>query len=249
MLISNPINIANIIAGLIAIVVGTLIVFKNKKEILNQYFFISLFAWGISFIFNALTFVYTDPETIGVQILRDFATGAGSVAAFFLFITALILLKGPHFLSKLYILLPIYFVMVVNTAVGCIFDHVVFDDELGIGVKTTQEPWVKIFIYIIPVLMISIAIGIFIKIRAESTDAVVRRRISFFILGFAFIVIGTFVFATSGIIEQLIGTLNTTIEYLIWVLAEIFWASSPILLLIGFHVKTTVVQEGLPASE
>jgi len=249
MLISNPINIANIIAGLIAIVVGILIVFKNKKEILNQYFFISLFLWGISFIFNALTFVYTDPETVGVQIIRDFATGAGSVAAFFLFMTALVLLKGPHFLAKLYVLVPIYVVMIVNTAVGLIFDHVVFDDELGVGVKTTQEPWVMIFIYIIPVLMISSAVGIFIKIRTESTDSVVRRRILFFILGFSFLVIGTFVFAIGGIIEQLTGTLNTTIEYLIWILAEIFWASSPILLLVGFHVKTTVVQDGLSASE
>lgn len=238
MLFNNPINYANIIAGTIAAVVGLLIFLKNKREVLNQFFFASLFAWGISFVFNALTFVYTDYEKFGAQILRDFATGAGSVAAFLLFMSALVLLKGPHFLSKWYVMIPIVAVMMANTIVGCLYDHVVFDDEIGIGVKTTQEPWVMIFIYVIPMLMISSAVGIFIKIRFESTDILVKRRILFFILGFTFIVIGSLTYAIGGIIEQFIGSLNVYIEYAIWILAEVFWSVSPILCLIGFYVKT-----------
>ncbi|MHA1244238.1 MAG: hypothetical protein ACTSP7_06640 [Candidatus Heimdallarchaeota archaeon] len=243
MLFNNPINYANIIAGTIAAVVGLLIFLKNKKDVLNQFFFVSLFAWGVSFVFNALTFVYTDPDAIGVEIFRDIATGAGSVAAFLLFASALVLLKGPHFISKWHVMIPFVVVMMVNTIIGCLFDEVVFDNEIGVGVKTTQDPWVMIFIYIIPMLMISSAVGIFIKIRTESSDKLVRRRILFFILGFSFLVCGTIVFALGGIVEHFIGSLNVFVEYLVWILAEIFWASSPIFLLVGFYVKTQVEEE------
>ncbi len=243
MLFNNPINYANIIAGAITAIVGLLIFLKNKKEVLNQFFFISLLSWGISLVFNALTFVYTDYTKYGAQAMRDMTTGAGSIAAFLLFATALVMLKGPHFIAKWYVLIPLVVVMMTNTIIGILFDKVVFDDEIGVGVKTTQAPWVMIFIYVIPVLMIIAAVGIFIKIRTESTDEIVRRRILFFSLGFSFFVIGMFIYAISGIIEQLTGSVTPTAELLSWIIAEVFWCVSPFLLLFGFYVKTLTEEE------
>ncbi|MHA1500461.1 MAG: hypothetical protein ACTSSB_01330 [Candidatus Heimdallarchaeota archaeon] len=163
--------------------------------------------------------------------------------------TALVMLKGPHFIRKWFVFIPISAVMITNTVIGCLFDNVVFDDELGIGVKTTQAPWVMIFIYVIPMLMIVSAVGIFIKTRSESSDIIVRRRILFFSLGFSFLVIGSLVYALGGLIEQYTGKLDPIGEYAFWILAEIFWVSSSILTLVGFYIKKPLEQEELPTND
>jgi hypothetical protein len=56
----------------------------------------------------------------------------------------------------------------------------------------------------------------------------------YFILGFTFIIFGVVVFGISGLVEQLI--VETALEYLFWIVAELFWVTAPILMIVGFNI-------------
>ncbi len=238
MFASNPINFVNVIAGIVAIGVGIGILQKDVRATLNLLFFYSLNAWGLSLVLNGLNFLYKHP-LIGANLIRDVVTGTGSIASFLIFATAFSMFKGEHYLKKWYINFPLIIIAFSNTIVGAVFDHVVYDSDdgvtdLGTGIKTTQEPWVMIFLYLIPVIMIILAIVYFMKTRKEVDDSLIKRRILYFILGFTFIIIGVFIFGISGIIEQLI--MNTPWEFIFWIFAELFWVTAPILMFIGFSI-------------
>lgn len=238
MFAQNPINIANVVAGFVALIVGVLILRKDARSTLNLLFFYSLSAWGISLILNGLNFLYKHPTT-GANVIRDFVSGAGSIASFFIFATAFSMYKGEHYLKKWYVNFPLIILMVVNTTIGAIYDKVVYDSDdgvtdLGLGVKTTQELWVMIFLYLIPTILIVLAIIYFAKTRKEVEDPLIKKRILFFILGFTFIIFGVLIFAISGVIEQLI--FGTPWEFIFWIFAELCWITGPILMLIGFNL-------------
>jgi len=238
MFASNPINFINVIAGIVALIVSLLILQKDMRSTLNLLFFYSLSTWGFMLVLNGLTFLYKHP-TVGANIIRDFVVGAGSVASFLIFATAFSMFKGEHYLKKWYVNFPLIVIMIANTTLGVIFDRVVYDSDdgvtdLGIGVKTTQELWVMIFIYLIPTIMIFSAIVYFAKTRKEVEDPLIKKRILLFILGFTFIIFGVFIFAINGVIEQLIT--GTAWEFIFWIFAELCWVTAPILMFIGFNI-------------
>ncbi len=238
MLFNNPLNYANIITGLIAIVVSFLILVKDIKAFLNILFSSSLFFWGISLLLNGLTFLFTEP-TAGANLIRDFVTGSASVAAFLIFATAFSMFHGEHYLKKWYLFLPLIACTLVNTIIGSYFDSVVWDSEDGLpttdGIKTTQAPWVMIFIYLIPTIVICLAIFFFIMTRKEVEDPLIKKRILYFILGFTFIVAGVLPYALGGIYEQIFSQESITLEYVGWIIAEAFWVVAPVLMLVGFY--------------
>ncbi|NHJ32763.1 MAG: hypothetical protein FK732_07865 [Asgard group archaeon] len=238
MFASNPINYVNVIAGIVAIIVSILILMKDVRATLNLLFFYSLLAWGVSLVLNGLNFLYKHPIT-GAKIIRDVVSGAGSVGSFLIFATAFSMYKGEHYLKKWYVNFPLVIVAFANTVVGLVFDTVVYDSDdgvtdLGTGIKTTQEPWVMIFLYLIPIIMISLAIFYFAKTRKEVEDPMIKKRILLFILGFTFIIIGVLIFGAGGIVEQLI--VGTAWEFIIWIFAELFWVTAPILMIVGFNI-------------
>ncbi|MGC9779366.1 MAG: hypothetical protein HZR80_09015 [Candidatus Heimdallarchaeota archaeon] len=239
MLFNNPLNYVNIITGFIAIAVSFLILVKDIKAFLNILFSSALSFWGLSLLLNGLTFLYTEP-TVGANLIRDFVTGTASVAAFLIFATAFSMFHGEHYLKKWYLFLPFIACVLVNTIVGSYFDSVVWDSEDGLptteGIKTTQEPWVMIFIYLIPTIVICFAIFFFIRTRKEVEDPLIKRRILYFILGFTFIVAGVLTYALSGIYEQIFSQESVTFEYIGWIVAEIYWIIGPVLMFVGFNI-------------
>ena len=239
MLFNNPINYANIFSGFVSIVVSFIILFKNRKEILNILFFSSLFCWGISLLLNGFNFLYLHP-VLGAKIIRDFVTSAGSIASFLIFTTALSIYVGGYLLKKYYVIVPIIIIMIINTVIASYFDYVKYDSpndtDIGNGIKTTQEAWVMIFLYVIPVIMICLAIFFFIKTRSMVKEDIIKKRTLFFIFCFVSIIIGVLIYGMGGIIEQVMTDYPMVYEYVIWILAEIFWTIAPILLLVGFFI-------------
>lgn len=238
MFASHPINIINVIAGAVAITVSVLILIKDVRATLNLFFFFSLCAWGFSLVLNGLNFLFKDP-TIGANAVRDFVSGLGSVGAFLIFATAFSMFKGEHYLKKWYVNFPIIILAIANTVVGAIFDKVVYDSEdqtdIGTGIKTTQDaPWVLIFLYLIPVVMIILAIIYFARTRKEVDDPVIKKRILFVILGFTFIVLGVLIFALNGVVDEIYS--DSPWEIVFWIFATFFWITGPILQLIGFNL-------------
>lgn len=235
MYFSNPTNFSYLIGGIAAIIVSILIFTKDIRAPLNVLFATSQFFWGISLLFNALTYLFTSPDQIAVHYFRDISTSSGCVGAFLVFITAFTMYKGLHYLKKWYFIIPIVLICIVDIFIGAIFDHVVTDPDLG-GIKTTQKPWVMIFIYGIPVIMIILANIYFFLTRREVEEQIVKKRILFFILGFSFVILGVLIYALFGILEQIFAFSSTTVEYITWIIASLLWAAAPILMLIGFYI-------------
>ncbi|MHA1556671.1 MAG: hypothetical protein ACTSPM_07005 [Candidatus Heimdallarchaeota archaeon] len=199
MYFSNPTNFAFLIGGIAAIIVSILIFTKDIRAPLNILFASSQFFWGISLLFNALTFVFTSVDQNAVHYFRDISTSSGCVGAFLVFLTAFTMYKGLHYLKKWYFIIPIAIVCIVDVFVGAIFDHVVADDPVVGGIKTTQAPWVMIFIYGIPVVMIILANIYFLLTKREVYEKIVKKRITLFVIGFSLIVLGVLIYALYGI--------------------------------------------------
>ena len=235
MLFNHFANYANLVSGIITIAISLIILFKDLKASVNFLFFLSLFFWGSSLIFNALTFVYSEP-ILTAQIVRDVAIITGVISAGLIFLTAFAIYKGEHILKKWHILLVVFIVIIVSSIIGSIFDHVVIDNETGVGIKTTQKPWVMIFIYIIPIAFIILAEIYFILTYRVIDEEIIKKRILFFILGFICIILGVLSFAAGGIYEQNIGYSLGSLEIIPWIIAELFWTAGPILMLIGFFI-------------
>ncbi|MHA1212737.1 MAG: hypothetical protein ACTSSH_09775 [Candidatus Heimdallarchaeota archaeon] len=236
----NLVNFANIIAGLVAIIVSILILVKDIRASTNILFFVSLFTWGISLVFNGFTFIFEHPTT-GAKIFRDIVSAGGSVASFFIFASAFIMFKGEHYIRKWYFIVPMIVGMIVNTSIVIFFDHVVYDSpdgitDIGEGIKTTQEPWVKIFLYGVPILLISAAIFYFALTRRTVDEKIIKKRILYFILGFSSIILGTVIYAIAGLFEQLSEFASGAFEYLVFILAGLCWTAAPILMFLGFNI-------------
>jgi hypothetical protein len=234
----NPLPIANVIAGSAALIVSFLILFKNFKSIINISFFASFFLWGSSWILMGLLFLYEHP-LYGAELIRDFNVSFGLAAAFGFFVNAFIMYKGEHYFKKWYFSLPILITVAACSIIAAIFDTVVYDSptglDIGTGIKTTQDPWVMIFIYIIPGIMTVLSIIYFILTRVEVTESIIKKRILYFILGFSSIIAGMIVIAISGLVEQLLS-LSETWENVSLLIGFGFWFIGPILCFLGFNI-------------
>jgi hypothetical protein len=238
-LFNNPISYANIIAGSAAIIVSVLILIKDFKSILNINFFLTFLFWGASWVLQGLIFLYKHP-TDGAQIVRDFIVGFGTISAFIFFVTAFIMFNGEHYLKKWYFLLPIILAIIINTIILVQFDHIVYDSpnieiDSGNGIKSTQESWVLIFLFVVPGLMVTLALVYLIKTRIEVDDLLIKRRILFFILGFSFVIIGMLIIGLAGLLDEFFSLIETW-EFVILIAGNVFWFAAPILCFIGFNI-------------
>ncbi|MBN1329371.1 MAG: hypothetical protein JXA54_07850 [Candidatus Heimdallarchaeota archaeon] len=239
MLFNSPINYLSVISGIIALVISFLILIKDIRASLNILFFTSLFFWSLMLIFNGLTFIFKHP-TLGANIIRDCVTSFGSLSAFLIFITSFIMYNGEHYLKKWYFIIPISAITIINSFISSYFDYVVYDSpngiiDLGIGIKTTQAPWVKIFLYGIPLIMILLAIIYLALTRKDVVEIIIKKRILYFIFGFALIIAGILIYGISGLFEQLSLEYQGTFEHIAWISAALCWSLAPILMVIGFY--------------
>ncbi len=230
----NPTNYAYLIGGIVSIIVSILILTKDIRLPLNILLATTLFFFGISLLFNALTYLFTTIDHVGVQIIRDVSTISGGIGSFLAFITAFTMYKGLHYLKKWLFIIPIIVLCIVDVTIGAIFDYVDTDKVLG-GVKTTQPLWVMIFLYGIPVIMLIFSIINFYLTRREVEEQIIKKRILFFILGFFFLILGVLIYAVFGIIEQVFDYQSQTVEYITWIFASLSWCVGPILMLVGFY--------------
>jgi len=191
-------------------------------------------------LFNAFTFIYKHP-TVGANLVRDVVSSSASISAFLILITALGMYKGVHYLRKLYLIIPILVAMFINTFISSYFDKVVYDSDdgitdLGIGIKTTQAPWVKIFLYLVPILVIIIAIIYFLLTLREVTERIIKNRIICFIIGFTLTILGSIIYGGSGLFEQMSSLYQGTFEYIAWISAAVCWSIAPIIMVVGFYL-------------
>ncbi|MBD3192526.1 MAG: hypothetical protein GF308_17940 [Candidatus Heimdallarchaeota archaeon] len=235
----NFINIANLISGVIALSVSVTILQKNIKLLLNQLLGSGMLCWGLSLIFNAITFAFLKPAP-GARIVRNLTTSLAVLSAFLIFSAALSMYKGEFFLKKWYILFPFLLILITNIVIVVIFDYTTWIDEndLSLGIKTTQAAtWVLAFVYGMPILMIGIGLYYFIRTQMTVEEELIKKRIQFFIFGCASIIIGALIYALGAFLEVLFGFDQTFFEYLYWILAELFWIVGPVLMLSGFYFK------------
>ena len=148
--------------------------------------------------------------------------------------------SGVHYLKKWFIAIPWTLLMVTNAFISSYFDHVVWEDNPADGIKTTQDSWVLIFLYIVPLILILTAQVFFCLTRRQVEEKIIRKRILLFILGFVSIIIGIIIFAVPGILEHAIGYIDPIAEYSTWIAASIFWAVGPVIMVIGSPQKCNV---------
>ena len=241
-------NFSYIIGGVFALIVSILIISKDPKVIFNLLFGASLLLWSISLLANAFTFLFVEPNQ-AAQIVRDISTSSGVIGSFFVFASAFSIYHGIHYLKKFHILVPFILISISSVIIVILFDEVVWDTEAGVGVKTTQKPWVLIFLYLIPAIMIITAEIYFLITRKQSSEPIIRTRMLYFVLGFGSILGGIFVYVIFALIEQLIGLPTFIIEYISWIFASVLWALGPVLMVVGFYVgkmkKSKEEQEAL----
>jgi len=203
---------------------------KNPKKRLNQLFALGFILWSLSMIFNGIVFAVAYRSLAKANILRDFTVICGIFSAFILFTAAIGIYFGAESLNwKIY--LPIVIISTILSVFGALNDWVTIDG-LG-GFKTTDNLTGKICVQVISMLFVLIA-NIFLFLTYKSSEnRQAKKRISYFVVGYATILIGVLLFILDGIFDSFFEIS----QFLFPTLALITWVMGPILMLIGFYAK------------
>jgi hypothetical protein len=204
---------------------------KNPKRRLNQLFFIGLLSWSSSIILNGICFTIAYKSLTAANIIRDISLAIYVIGVFILFIAAYGIYFGVESLN--WILFVISFVIAGFIIGFGIANDWVTTDGLG-GFKTTDNIIGKICMQILSVLVIVVSDIIIILTYRSSKIPQAKRRVGYFVIGYSTIIFGFILFLVDGIIDSII----TFPPYIFPTLALLTWVIAPILMLIGFNIKT-----------
>ena len=220
-------SIAWIAGGLISAVISTLFLMKNPKKRLNQLFSAGFIFWSLSLIFNGINFAVAYKSLLAANIVRDICIIAGVIGAMTLFLATIGIYFGAEKVN--WFSIAIITVIAITLAILGILNDWVTEDVIG-GYKTTDNWLGKICSQIIPSLFIVVGIIFLLLTYKNSDNKAAKRRIGFFSIGFSTIILGMLMF--------LIDSLITVNPYIFLTIAIATWAIGPVLMLIGFYVKT-----------
>ena len=224
-------TISWVITGLLSSVLSIMFLEKNPKRRLNQLFFAGLINWSLSIILNGVCFAVAYKSLVAANIIRDISLVLFVLGVFILFIAAYGIYFGVESLS--WVLFVISFV-VAGLIIGFgIANDWVTTDGLG-GFKTTDNIIGKICIQILSVLVIVISDIIIYLTYRSSKNPQAKKRVGYFVIGYTTIIFGFVIFLIDGIIDSFISFP----PYIFPPLALVTWVIAPILMLIGFNVRT-----------
>ncbi|NHJ47673.1 MAG: hypothetical protein FK733_07795 [Asgard group archaeon] len=224
-------SISWIIVGVLAIILSIMFLAKNPKKRLNQLFFAGILSWSLSIMLNGLVFAVAYKSLTAANIIRDICLVCFVLGSITLFIAAFGIYFGVESLNWI-IFLVSFIVAGVVIGFGIANDWVT-SDGLG-GYKTTDNLIGKIFIQIISVLVILISDVIIFLTYRSSKNPQAKRRVGYFVIGYTTIIFGYFLFLVDGILDSFV----TFTPYLFPSLVLVVWLAAPILMLIGFNIKT-----------
>ncbi|NHK30717.1 MAG: hypothetical protein FK730_05155 [Asgard group archaeon] len=224
-------TISWVITGLLSTVLSFMFLKKNPKRRLNQLFFAGLISWSSSIILNGLCFTIAYKSLVAANIIRDISLAIFVLGVFILFIAAFGIYFGVESLN--WILFVVSFIIAGFIIGFGIANDWVTIDGLG-GFKTTDNIIGKICMQILSVLVIVISDIIIILTYRSSKNPQAKKRVGYFVIGYSTIIFGFILFLVDGIIDSFI----TFPPYIFPPLALITWVVAPILMLVGFNIKT-----------
>ena len=224
-------SISWIITGFTSAILSTLFLTKNPKRRLNQLFSAGFILWSFSMLFNGIVFAVAYRSLTIANIFRDLSVVCGVISGFVLFAAAYGIYFGADSLNWI-VYLVLFVIASVISGFGVANDWVT-SDGFG-GFKTTDNLTGKICIQIISSIFMVVANILLILTYRSSRNPKAKRRVGFFVIGYSTILIGMLMLIIDGILDMLI---NFT-PYLFPTLASITWVMGPVLMLIGFYVKS-----------
>ncbi|MHA1461929.1 MAG: hypothetical protein ACTSQ0_02555 [Candidatus Heimdallarchaeota archaeon] len=228
-------SVSWIITGLVSAILSTLFLSKNPKRRLNQLFSIGFVFWSLSMVLNGINFAVAYSSLTAANVFRDLSVILGIFSALTLFAAAIGIYYGPDTVNWI-LLLALVAIAATLSGLGAANDWVT-QDGLG-GFKTTDNLLGKICIQIVTaVFVISANVFLFLTYRS-SENPKAKRRVGFFVVGYSTIII--------GLLMYVVDTFVNISPYVFPTFAQIAWVAGPILMLVGFYVKTEADTPSLP---
>ncbi len=220
-------SISWIITGFVSAILSTLFLSKNPRKRLNQLFSIGFIFWSLSMLLNGINFAVAYESLTAANVFRDLSVILGIFSAFTLFAAAIGIYYGPNTVNWI-LLIILAAIAATLSGLGAANDWVTLDG-LG-GFKTTDNLLGKICIQIVTaIFVISANVFLFLTYRS-SENPKAKRRVGFFVVGYSTIII--------GLLMYVIDTFVNISPYVFPTFAQIAWVAGPILMLVGFYVKT-----------
>lgn len=216
-----------IITGFTSAILSIIFLAKNPRRRLNQLFSAGFLLWSLSMLCNGIVFTVAYRSLIAANIFRDLCVVFAAFSGVMLFIAAYGVYFGAN--SVNWIILVIFLVIAaLQAGFGAPNDWVTIDG-LG-GFKTTDNLLGKILVQIVSAIFIVIS-DIFLFLTYRSTKiARAKQRVGYFWIGVSTIII--------GLLFMVIDTFININPYIFPSLTQLAWITGPILVLIGFYVKT-----------
>ena len=223
------------ITGFVSAILSTLFLSKNPKRRLNQLFSVGFIFWSLSMLLNGINFAVAYKSLTAANVFRDLSVILGIFSAITLFAAAIGIYYGPDTVNWV-LIVALVVIAATLSGLGAANDWVT-QDGLG-GFKTTDNLLGKICIQIITAVFVVVAnILLFLTYRS-SKNPKAKRRVLFFVIGYSTIII--------GLLMYVIDTFVDISPYIFPSFAQIAWVAGPILMLIGFYVKTEADTPSLP---
>lgn len=228
-------SISWIITGFVSAILSTLFLSKNPKKRLNQLFSVGFIFWSLSMLMNGINFAVAYRSLTAANVFRDLSVILGIFSAITLFAAAIGIFYGPDTVNWI-LLVALAAIAATLSGLGAANDWVTLDG-LG-GFKTTDNLLGKICIQIVTaIFVISANVFLFLTYRS-SKNPKAKRRVGFFVVGYSTIII--------GLLMYVIDTFVNISPYVFPTLAQIAWVAGPILMLVGFYVKTEADIPSIP---
>ncbi len=224
-----------LIEGVIYLIISVIILKRDKKNLLNQTYFISILSWGIYIFLDMILYPLAHFETsyfstitinsteyvipVITNILRDIALIFAGILAVGFLCASIILKHGEIFVKKSKIILTLlvfYLIFVIPT--------IIFDITIRSG------DYVKSYFNIGSVLMMFAQIVIFliavyylIQLYSTFNDTILKKRIGNFIQGTSLLLGGIIFFILVGFMNiNAYAVITGPIGHFMWILGAIF---------------------------
>ena len=224
-----------LVEGVIYVIISVIILKRNKKQLLNQIYFISILGWGIYIFLDMILYPLAHFETsyfstitinstewvspMIANILRDIALiSAGALPIGFLYASIILKYGKAHAIKPkiVFILLLLYFLFVIPT--------IIFDLTIRSG------DFVKSYFNIGSGLMILAQIVIFligivylVQLYLKFKDALMKKSIRHLILGSSLLLAGIVFFLLVGFMNiSAYAAITGPIGHLMWMVGAIF---------------------------
>ncbi|MHA1221174.1 MAG: hypothetical protein ACTSQB_05525 [Candidatus Heimdallarchaeota archaeon] len=224
-------SISWIITGFVSAILSTMFLVKNPKKRLNQLFSAGFILWSLTMLFNGIVFSVAYRSLTIANIFRDLSVICGILSGFVLFAAAYGIYFGAESLNWI-VYLILFVISAVISGFGAANDWVT-TDGFG-GYKTTDNLTGKICIQIIASIFVIVANVFLILTFRSSKNPRAKKRVGYFVIGYSTILIGMIMFIIDGIIDSF----TDFTPYLFPTIALVTWVMGPILMLIGFYVKS-----------